>query len=309
MLGRRQRGRVGSRHGKREVAMAVSPNERQRGFALLVVLWIVTLLALQISIFNLSVRDAGALAGNELAMARGEALAAAGVEMAAARLMEPPRMGPSTEWQWSADGRTRQVSYGGARLFVTITDEAGRFDINELDGEVLDSLLRPFGGSADAVTTWLDQNGPFVDPTQLADAVGLPASALQSLAPYLTVHGGDGRINPLAASREALQMLPGADLGEIEQALALRRRDGVTAADVARLLTSVDKWLTERTGPAYRVEVAVRGESMPAIGWAEATILIGKDAAAPFRVLSWRYAPTAAPESQANPVDQVRDQR
>jgi general secretion pathway protein K len=274
--------------------MAAVSNERQQGFALLVVLWIVTLLALQISIFNLSVRDAGTLAGNELAMARGQALAGAGVEMAAARLMEP-----SPEWQWAADGRTREVSFGGARLFVTITDEAGRFDINQVDGEVLDSLLRPFGGTADAVTQWIDQNGPFVDPTELATAVGVPVSALQSLAPYLTVHGGDGRINPLVAPRETLQMLPGADPGEIERALALRQRGGATAADVARLLTSVDKWLTERTGPAYRVEVAVRGESMPAIGWAEATILLGKDAAAPFRVLSWRYEPRA-PEIQVN---------
>lgn len=282
--------------------MTTAPNEdeRQRGFALLVVLWIVTLLALQISIFNLSVRDAGTLAGNELALARGEAIAAAGVELAAARLLEP-----STEWQWSADGRTREVSFGGARLYITIADEAGRLDINEVDAEVVESLLRPFGGSADAVTRWIDRNGPFLDPTELAHAIGQPASTLQALAAYLTVHGGDGRINPLVAPREALLMLPGADPAEVERALALRQRGGATAADVARLLGSVDKWLTERTGPAYRVQVAVRGEAIPAIGWAEATILIGKDAAAPFRVLSWRYEPRA-PENQVN---QVRDQR
>jgi len=279
--------------------MASAPNERQGGFALLVVLWIVTLLALQVSIFNLAVRDAATLAGNELAMARGEALAAAGVEMAAARLMDP-----SPEGQWPADGRTREASFGGARLHITITDEAGRFDINEVDGEVLDSLLRPFGGSADAVTQWIDRNGPFLDPTELAHALDLPPSALQSLAPYLTVHGGDGRINPLFATREALLMLPGADPAEVDRASILRQR-GADAADVARTLASVDKWLTERTGPAYRIEVAVRGQSTPAIGWAEATILIGKDTAAPFRVLSWRYEPRA-PEHDG---PQRRDQR
>jgi general secretion pathway protein K len=276
------------------------PNERQRGFALLVVLWIVTLLALQISIFNLAVRDAGTLAGNELAMARGEALAAAGVEMAVARLIEP-----SPEWQWTADGRTREVGFGGARLLITITDEAGRFDINEVDGEVMDSLLRPFGGTADAVTQWIDRNGPFLDPTELAHALGLPPSALQSLIPYLTVHGGDGRINPLLAPREALLMLPGANPAEVDRALVFRERGVAGAADVARMLGSVDKWLTERTGPAFRIEVAVRGQSTPAIGWAEATILIGKDTAAPFRVLSWRHAPRV-PEHEA---PQRRDQR
>jgi hypothetical protein len=103
-------------------------------------------------------------------------------------------------------------------------------------------------------------------------------------------------------------MLPGADPAEVERALALRQRSGATAADIAPLLTSVDKWLTERTGPAYRIEVAVRGETVPAIGWVEATILIGKDAGSPFRVLSWRHEPSA-PGNHMSQVKQVRDQR
>jgi hypothetical protein len=67
----------------------------------------------------------------------------------------------------------------------------------------------------------------------------------------------------------------------------------------------VDKWLTAREGPAYRVEVVVQGESTAAIGWAEATILIGKDLAAPFRVLNWRYEPRT-PENEG---PQLRDER
>jgi general secretion pathway protein K len=268
--------------------MNKGPDERQRGFALVVVLWIVALLALQISIFNLAVRDAGALAGNEMAMARGEALGAAGVELAAARLLEP-----DLELRWHGDGRTHEVAFGGARLLITISDEAGRFDINKLDDEVLDALLRPFGGTAEALAPWIERNGPLLDPSDLARALGLPASALQSLVPYLTVHGGSGRINPLVAPREVLLMLPEADPAEVDRAVMLRQRGGLSAQDVARALGSVDKWLTDQTGPAYRVEVAVRGESVPSIGWAEATILMGKDARAPFRILGWRYEPRA----------------
>ncbi|HWE22188.1 MAG TPA: hypothetical protein VG758_34270 [Hyphomicrobiaceae bacterium] len=266
--------------------MRTGGKERQRGFSLIVVLWIVTLLALQVSIFNLTIRDAGALAGNELAMARGEALSAAGVELAVARLLDP-----DAEVRWRADGTTREVSFAGARLSITVTDEAGRFDINELDDEVTEALLRPFGGSAEALVQWIDANGRLLDPSQLPRALGLSPGPVQSLIPYLTVHGGDGKINPLVAPREALLMLPGVDAGEVDRALSLRQGGRASAEDVARALNSVDKWLTERTGPAYRVEVAVRGEGVPAIGWAEATILIGKDTAAPFRVLSWRYEP------------------
>jgi general secretion pathway protein K len=261
--------------------------ERQRGFALIVVLWIVTLLALQVSLFNLTVRDAGALAGNELALARGEALASAGVELAAARLIEADPDQPLP-----AGGSAWEVRFGGARLAIAITDETGRLDINEADGDVLDALLRPYGGSTDAVIQWVDRYGPFVDPSELAHAIGQSPSALAPLMPYLTVYGRDGKISPLAAPRELLAMLPGADAAEIDRAVSLRRT-GASASDVAQALGSVDKWLTERAGPAYRVEVAVRGEETAAIGWAEAVILIGKEGGTPFRMLSWRYEPTA----------------
>jgi general secretion pathway protein K len=260
--------------------MSIGRSDRQQGFALVVVLWIVTLLALQVSIFNLAIRDAGSLAGNELAIARGEALAAAGVEMAAAGLLDPD---PAT--RWLADGATREVEFGGARLSITVSDEAGRFDINAIDSEVLDALLRPFGRSAKDLVQWTDRNGPLLDPSELARALGLSTHALRYLIPHLTVHGGDGKINPLIAPREALLMLPGADPAEVDQSIDLRRRGREIA------LPSVEKWLTARSGPAYRVEVAVRGESPLAIGWAEATILIGKDREAPFRVLGWRYEP------------------
>jgi general secretion pathway protein K len=263
--------------------MRTRPNHRQQGFALIVVLWIVTLLALQISTFNLAVRDAGALASNEFAIARGEALAAAGVELAAARLMEL-----DDGLRWFPDGSTRRASFGGASLHITISDEASRFDINELDGEVLESLLRPFAGSAEALVQWTDRSGPLLDPSELARALGVSTRAIQELAPYLTVHGGDGRINPLIASREALLMLPGADAAEIDRALDQRRRGEEIA------LGSVEKWLTARTGPAYRVEVAIRAATPPAIGWAEAVILVGKDVGAPFRVLRWRYEPATS---------------
>jgi general secretion pathway protein K len=266
--------------------MQAGAKEREGGFALVVVLWIVALLALQVGIFNLTVRDAASLAGNELAIARGEALAAAGVELAVARLLDP-----DAAWQWKADGSTREAGFGGARLSITITDEAGRFDINKLDDEAVDWLLRSYGGSAEALTQWIEKNGPLLDPSELARVLGVPATAIAPLAPYLTVHGGDGRINPAAAPPEALLMLPGIDASAVESALRFRRLGGTGAADIARELGPVDKWLTERTGPAYRMEVAVRGESASAIGWAEAVILIGKDQGAPFRVLSWRYEP------------------
>lgn len=265
-------------------------DERQEGFVLVVVLWLVTLLALQVSVFNLTVRDAGSIASNELAIARGEALAAGGVELAAAKLLDPD---PSR--RWLADDSTREARLGGARLYITITDEAGRFDINELDQEVAEHVLRPFARSKEHLEQWVDRlrDRPLLDISQLGRVLDIPPNAVHSLTPHAGVHGGDSKINPLVASRAALLMLPGADPVEVDRALALRRSGVASASEVAAALGSVNNWLTSRNGPAYRVEVVVRGDGQPAIGRVEATILPGKDPVAPYRVLSWRYEPRA----------------
>jgi general secretion pathway protein K len=285
-----------------------SSASRQRGIALVVVLWIVTLLALQVSIFNLTVRDAASLAGNERAAARGEALASAGVELAAAGLTEREQTR-----RWRGNGGTRTVEFAGAQLQITITDESSRFDINEADAAMLASLLRPQAATQATLAQWVDRildwrdvdsdrrpqgaesldyrraglpygprNGPFIDVSELGRVLGLPADVAVALARHVTVHGGDGKINPVLASRESLLLLPGADPVEIDRLLQ-SRQDGNLA------FGSLGKWFTTRFGPTFRVEVVVRGDGEAAIGRAVAVILVGRDAAAPFRVLSWRY--------------------
>ena len=215
----------------------------QRGIALVVVLWIVTLLALQVSIFNLGVRDAAALAGNELASARGEALAAAGVEMAAARLMER-----DLARRWQGNGSSHALALGGARVEIAILDEfephrpqrgqrraagfaaaavralagnARPWVDRILDWRDADSERRPQGAEdidyRRAGVGYGPRNGPFLDVSELGRVLGIPASVAEGLSRHLTVFSGEGKINPLLASREALLLLPGADPLEIEQ--------------------------------------------------------------------------------------------
>src|SRR5262245_45281373 len=173
----------------------------ERGIALAVVVWIVTLLALQVSVFNLGVRDAAALASNELAAARGQALAAAGVEMAAARLMERDLVR-----RWQGNGSSHTLALGGAQVEIAILDESARIDLNDASEELLASLLRPFAPSQATLGQWVDRildwrdadsdrrplgaedidyrragvgygprNGPFLDPSELGRVLGLPA--------------------------------------------------------------------------------------------------------------------------------------
>lgn len=308
----------------------MSGDHRQRGIALVVVLWIVTILALQVSLFNLTVRDAASLGSNELAMARGEALAAAGVELAAAHLLDSDQ-----ERRWQATGRARVVQFGGATLQIIVTDEAGRLDVNEAKEELLAAALRSHAPSASALAQWVERildwrdtdedrrlngaeapdykraglgygprNGPFLHPIEIGRVLGVPPEVAQVLAGRLTAHGVEGKINPLSASRETLMMLPGVSAGEVENALRLAQRPGDNLQAVMDVLGSVKDWLTAQTGPAYRIEVTVQEGAQPALGRAEAVILVGRtrrsvlrrsvtNSTPPFHILSWTYEPRA----------------
>ena len=114
-------------------------------------------------------------------------------------------------------------------------------------------MLRPYAPSQATLTQWVDRildwrdpdserrpqgaedidyrragagygprNGPFLDVNELSRVLGIPASVPEGLARYLTVYSGEGKINPLLASREALLLLPGADPVDIDRTLQSR---------------------------------------------------------------------------------------
>ena len=295
------------------VADAHGKHGGQRGMALVIVLWIVALLSVQVVIFNASVRGAAVLAGNEMAMARGEALIAAAVEMAAARLLEAD---PSR--RWIADGGMREVALGGARLRIAVYDENARIDINLADTTLLASLLRqtmarPSEAEALAarIVEWRDgrrergdkppgnamgqtqqlrppdARGPFLDAADLGRVPGMATLAMV-LAPILTIYSRNGRINYKTASQEVLRALPGANPTDVDRALEQRVKGGPASLGVPQLLAGSANWIFQEAGPAYSIVIDVGGTEPPVIGKAEVIIMLDTDPSAPFRILGWR---------------------
>jgi general secretion pathway protein K len=312
-----------------EAAMTL-PDPRHRGIALVVVLWIVTILALQVSIFNVTVRDAASLGSNELAMARGEQLASAGIELAVARILDPD---PAR--RWDGGNTARMVRFGGAALEIVVHSEGGRLDLNGANEDLLSAALYPYARSPSTTTQWVERvldwrdvdderrpngaeagdygraglaygprNGRFLHPLELGRVLGVPPEIARTLANRLTVYGIDGKINPLSASREVLMMLPGANAAEVDNALRIRERAPDDAEAVIAALASAKDWLTVTKAPVYRIEVTVRGEQQSAFGHAEAIVLVDQtprtepnaalDATPPMHILSWSYEPRAA---------------
>ena len=109
---------------------------RSRGFALLVVLWTVALLALLGSHITAAARRAASLSTLLHDAAVAEALADGMVDEAILRLLDPSPRG------WKADGARRSVRLGGGRAEVTVLDHGGRINPAMATPQLMAVVLR-----------------------------------------------------------------------------------------------------------------------------------------------------------------------
>ena len=216
----------------------VSRQRRDRGIALLLVLWLTALLTVIAGGFAYAMRNEAMAARNTMSQAQGRALADGAVQRMAFELMRPRTLAEA----WSPDGTVHTWAEGDARVNVNALDESGKIDINSAPETLLNGLLQTVG-QVDAATAarLVDAIGDWKDPDDLRrpngaeapdyQAAGLsykPANALfesvaevqrvlgmtpaifARLAGSLTVFSGMPGINPSYASRAVLMAVPGA---------------------------------------------------------------------------------------------------
>lgn len=150
----------------------------QRGFALILVLWVMALLMAIIPVFVHSMRSESLAVVNTADSTAAHALAAAGVEaavdeltadfsfvsMGAKGLVFLERTGEALKELPSE----RKFDLGGGVVSYKIEDEKGKININTAEREVLNSLLRLTGAEtaeqdviADSILDWRDDNHEF----------------------------------------------------------------------------------------------------------------------------------------------------
>jgi len=220
---------------------------RQRGAALLLVLWLLVLMTALIGSFALSAR-VESMQGRGLARSVVAAEAArAGLEIAVSRLQDP-----DPAQRWVADGRTYSWTFGAAEVTIRIVDEAGKFDLNATDVALLAALIRQTGASAAAadalaaaIADWRDadelvrpqgaehthyraaglaygpRNAPFESVAEVQGVLGMDAELYARLRPQLTLYSGRVLPDPRFAPPPVLAAL-GMD---VSTALSLRERD------------------------------------------------------------------------------------
>lgn len=225
--------------------------DRERGVALVIVLWAVMLLTVIAGNFVFAMRTETLVARNAVSGAQAEAMANGAVHRA---LYETFKSAANAD-TWKADGRERQWEQNGAKIRVVIMDESGKIDINTSSDELLRGLLLSVGVNAeksaqllDAILDWRDAdaltrpngaesgayqaaglqyepaNAPFDAVEQLQQVLGMSHDIYSRLAPLITIHSKQPGINTLVAPRGVLMAIPGADPAQVDAYIEQREQ-------------------------------------------------------------------------------------
>jgi general secretion pathway protein K len=216
--------------------MRRAPVSRQRGVALVLVIWIAVLLLVIASSFILERRSEMLVVRNSASIARAEAIADAGVNRA---IFELYRIGAPAD-QWKRDGTVYDWAFDGAAVKVVIRDESAKIDINAasdlllrglflsagvqddeaaklvdaiLDWRDADSLRRPNGAEEPeyraAGLSYGPANAPFQAIEELQLVLGMRPEVYRRIAPLITVFSRQGGVNTQIATRDVLLAIPG----------------------------------------------------------------------------------------------------
>ena len=286
---------------------------RQRGVALVIVLWILLLITISTSAFTLMARMDSLEAHTILWTTKARLAAEAGMNIAVLSLRDPDE-----ETRLIPDGRPFLVQYHDARVEVMVTDERGKLNINKagdlqllqlflangleeeqaalltgaiLDWVDLDELTRPDGAELPEYESAGYQVGPgnraFIMVEELLQVIGMPWELYQKIQPGLTVWTENAVPNPAYAPVESMLALP-----DMTQELAhefVQERHGLeTLADLNLDLPSGQVAMAQGRGLTYSI---VAKATLPNGVWdqIEATIRLGgNEDGQPFRVMHWR---------------------
>lgn len=307
--------------------MVVSGRARrfQGGIALILVLWVLSLLTVIALSLTVSQRGQSALAHNQVDAARFRALADGAVHLAVLNLLAEPIMAVADDALWRPDGTAQRVELRGEILELRIFNEASRIDLNQIQTDQLTRLLELAGAApegveslAAAILDWRDPspfnrlhgadaaaysdaghafgpaNQPFQTPLELLLVPGMTRELYRALAPDL----GD---SAMAEGVQNRRMIGGGMRGagpfdpEFASARALAAMQGMSLEEAERrvderaqpvIAGAAVPWSRQRGGPLYRIRVrAWRGPGAQRA--LEVLVRVSRGGPTPFEIL-WR---------------------
>lgn len=297
---------------------------KQRGMALILVLWVTMLLTVLVGSFVLLARGEMLQSRQLFESTRAQLAAEAGVAIAVSKVREL-----DDKARWIADGRPYETEFEGAKLTVKVIDESGKIDINLADQPTLLNLMKSVGfnerdaeARAAAIIDWRDpdnlltlngaedetyesegyaygaKDAPFDMVEELQQLIGFNYDTFLKLEPAITVYSSRSGLNAAFAPEAALLALPGMTPEIARQFIAARQQEQVPGQPLP-VLPDGSSPVAQGGGLTYSIEsraVLANG----ATAQVALTLRMGNNSLnRPYRVVRWRDGSAASATASA----------
>jgi general secretion pathway protein K len=256
------------------------PRRGSAGFALLIVLWTLVLIAFLVAHLTASGRSETQIAENLVANAVAEAAADGAISQAIFRFTDP-----RPELRWPLDGSWHEIAIGNSRVAVRLQDEAARVNPNRASPALMQALLVAAGSDeetarqlAAAIGEWIGAVANAPSPAALLAEYraagrdyGPPGTPIERLGELRHVLGMTPRL--FAAIRPHLTLFgpPIPDMAYadplVAAALARFSQGGAAAPPAAAAATPMARITAVAQGPGkarvIRAAVVTTGPGLP----------------------------------------------
>jgi general secretion pathway protein K len=301
---------------------------RQRGVALILVIWVSVLVTVIASSFIVERRTETMVIRNSMSMARAAAVADAGVSRA---VFEAYRSDNGAD-VWKRDGTVYEWSFDGVPLRIEMRDESAKIDINTASDALLRGLLVAAGLNdddasrlLDAILDWRDPdalkrvngaeeadyqaaglsyrpaNGQFQAIEEIQLVLGMRPDIYRRIAPSITVFSRLPGVNPQFASRDVLLAIPGMTSEIVDEYIA-RREDARSRGEPLPALAQAAAF-SAGTSMILRVRAEARLDDGTYFA-REAVGILRSTMRKPVTFVAWREStqpPEIATETPGNP--------
>lgn len=211
----------------------------QGGLALVIVIWVLSLLTIMAGSFALTMRRETTVISAIKDNAETLSVAEAGLTIAQHMLFIADK-----EKRWQADGRIYSLQFQGAEIRIRLFSEQGKIDINKANESLLMKMMESTSEELDkqqalvsAIIDWRDKDDQVridgAEKQQYEDAglayqpanqefqlieeiqmvLGMSDTIYQQIKPLITVYSGESKVDEKVASKEVLEVITDSDLG------------------------------------------------------------------------------------------------
>jgi type II secretory pathway component PulK len=113
---------------------------------------------------------------------------------------------------------------------------------------------------------------------------------VDKLLPFISLYSVEGKINPMAAPAEIIQLIPGLTTQEAEILVAARTQRQWNNQIVQDILVRHNKYLNVGQSNIFVIDVkVVSGRGMISGSRMRAVVIVDETAKVPFRILAWSW--------------------